>query len=99
MDHSTLKRLDARHCTDTLLEGALIYDFDDNKVGRISRMHGYGYHAQVVADVGAFLGLSAKNVAIPMTALDVLHSADGTVYATTSWSRAQIEKLPGFWQH
>jgi len=47
-----------------------------------------------VIDVGGFLGLGAKPVAVGVTELDFMRDEDGEVHAVTSWTKDELKKLP-----
>lgn len=64
MDHSKHVRLAPAELAAITLEGATIYGRGDDKIGSVSHIHGAGTAAQVVIDVGGFLGIGAKPVAV-----------------------------------
>jgi hypothetical protein len=99
MDHTQHQRLDASQLTETMLEGATIYDENDYSVGTISHLHGFGQEMKVVADVGTFLGMFGKSVVIPVSALQFMRDENGTVHALTTWTKSQIEQLPEHVDH
>ena len=76
--------------TPDVLDDATIYGADDEKVGSVSHLHGN----QVVIDVGGFLGIGAKPVAVPMTQLDFMRDEDGDVHAVTTWTKDQLKAMP-----
>ncbi len=94
MDHANHTRLDTMELNATTLEGCTIYDQMDENVGTISHVHGSGAGAQIIVDVGTFLGMGGKSVVIPVSALDIMRDEDGDIHATTTWSKDQIEALP-----
>jgi hypothetical protein len=94
MDHSTHQPLAATELTGANLLGAVIYGPDDEKVGSVSHLHGSGPSAQVVVDVGGFLGMGAKPVAVPVSQLNFMRSDDGTIHATTSLTKDDAKALP-----
>ena len=94
MDHSLHPRLLPEELNFHNLEGAKVYDPNDDTVGSISHMHGAGEAAQVVVDVGGFLGIGAKPVALPLPRLDVMRDENGVVHAVTAMSREEVEALP-----
>jgi ribosomal 30S subunit maturation factor RimM len=99
MDHSKHVRLRTDEFTANILEGATIYGPGDHKVGSVSHLHGSGPSAVVVIDVGGFLGIGAKPVAVPMTSLDFMRDGDGNVHAVTDWTKAQLEAMPAHQEH
>lgn len=65
MDHSKHVRLTETELDPANLEGATIYGPGDENLGSVSHVHGSGLTAQVIIDVGGFLGIGAKPVAVP----------------------------------
>lgn len=94
MDHSSHPRLATAELTPAVLEGATIYGAKDDKVGTVSHVHGAGAASTVVVDVGGFLGIGAKPVAVPLTELDFMRDEDGKVHAVTSWTKSELEAMP-----
>ena len=94
MDHSKHIRLASAELTADALEGATIYGPGDEKIGSVSHLHGSGPTAQVVIDVGGFLGIGAKPVAVPVSQLDFMRDEDGDVHALTSWTKDQLKAMP-----
>jgi hypothetical protein len=76
--------------TPDILEGATIYGPDDDEIGSVDHVHG----SQVVIDVGGFLGIGAKSVAVSTAELDFMRDEDGDVHAVTSWTKDQLEAMP-----
>lgn len=71
MDHNKHVRLTPQELIPSMLEGATIYGPEDEKIGSVAHAHGTGAAAQVVIDVGGFLGIGAKPVAVPVADLDL----------------------------
>ena len=90
MDHSNHVRLTRNEFVPSVLEGAAIYDMDDNKIGTVSHMHG----SEIVVDVGGFLGIGAKTVAVSVNDLDFMRDEDGDVHAVTAWTKDQLKEMP-----
>jgi len=90
MDHSNHVRLRSDELVPSVLEGATIYDADDHKIGSVSHMHG----SEVIIDVGGFLGIGAKPVAISASELDFMRDEDGEVHAVTGWTKDQLKSMP-----
>lgn len=99
MDHSTHTRLSTAELTPAVLDGASIYGADDHKVGSVSHVHGAGAASTVIVDVGGFLGLGAKPVAVPVEELDFMRDDNGDVHAVTAWTKDQLEKMPEHHDH
>lgn len=94
MDHSKHIRLNSSELVPSVIEGATIYGADDHKVGTVSHMHGAGSESRVVIDVGGFLGIGAKPVAVSASELDFMRDEDGDVHAVTSWTKDQLKDMP-----
>ena len=90
MDHSNHVRLSQAELTPDVLEDATIYGPGDEKIGSVDHVHG----TQVVIDVGGFLGIGAKPVAVPMSELEFMRDEDGDVHAVTSWTKDQLKDMP-----
>lgn len=94
MDHTKHKPLDAAELNETNLVGAAIYGPQDEKIGTVAHLHGTGAAAQTIVDVGGFLGIGAKPVALDLAKLHFMRDEGGTVHATTAWTKDQIKALP-----
>ncbi len=90
MDHSNHVRLAPAELVPATLEGATIYGPDDEKIGSVNHLHG----TSVVIDVGGFLGIGAKPVAMPLSRLDFMRDEDGDVHAVTSWTKDELKAMP-----
>lgn len=94
MDHTNHVLLNPNELTLDTLEDATIYGPDDEKIGSVSHTLGSGAATQVVIDVGGFLGIGAKPVAVPANELDFMRDEDGDVHAVTSWTKEQLKDMP-----
>lgn len=94
MDHTNHVRLSSAELTSEILEGATVYGADDHKVGKVDHVHGAGAGGQVIIDVGGFLGIGAKPVAVSVSDLDFMRDEDGDVHAVTSWTKDQLKDMP-----
>jgi ribosomal 30S subunit maturation factor RimM len=99
MDHSNHIRLSTTELTPATLEGATIYGADDHKVGTVSHVHGMGAASQIVVDVGGFLGIGAKPVAVPVSQLEFMRDEKGDVHAVTGWTKDQLKDMPEHHHH
>lgn len=90
MDHTSHTRLAGNELTPEFLDRATIYGADDEEIGTVSHLHG----SQIVIDVGGFLGIGAKPVAVAANQLDFMRDADGDIHAVTTWTRHQLEDMP-----
>ncbi|KAA0695416.1 PRC-barrel domain containing protein [Neorhizobium sp. P12A] len=96
MDHTNHVRLTPAELTPAILEGATVYGADDDKVGKVDHVHGAGGAGvgSIVIDVGGFLGIGAKPVAVPISDLDFMRDEDGDVHAVTNWTKDQLKEMP-----
>ena len=94
MDHTNHVRLSSMELIPSILEGATIYGMDDEKVGTVDHIDGSGMDSTAVVDVGGFLGIGAKPVALPIRELEFMRDEDGDVHATTSWTKEELKELP-----
>lgn len=94
MDHSGHTPLSAQELNAANVEGASVYGPDDKDIGKVSHLHGTGQSAEAVVDVGGFLGLGAKPVALPIASLNFMRSESGEVHATTTMTKDQLKDLP-----
>ena len=94
MDHSKHTPLRPDELTSTTVEGANVYGPDDSHIGDVSHFHGTGQNAQAVVDVGGFLGLGAKPVALDVSRLNFMRDENGKVHATTAMTKDQLKNLP-----
>lgn len=94
MDHSRHIRLSDTELTAGVLAGATIYGPGDHKIGSVSHIHGTGAATIVVVDVGGFLGIGAKPVAVPLDQLEFMRDEDGDVHAVTNWTKDELKEMP-----
>jgi len=94
MDHSKHTPLRPDEMMASTVEGAHVYDPDDNSIGKVSHMHGSDMHAQVIIDVGGFLGMGARPVALQASRLNFMRDEGGTVHATTAMTKDELKQLP-----
>lgn len=94
MDHSKHVRLTDAELTPETLEGAIIYGPADEKIGKVDHVHGGGTAAQIAIDVGGFLGIGSKRIAVPARDLDFMRDEGGDVHAVTRWTKEEMKALP-----
>lgn len=94
MDHTHHIRLTEAELTEAVLNGAAIYGPGDEKIGHVSEVHGQGSTAQVIVDVGGFLGIGAKPVAVPARDLEFMRDESDSVHAITRWTKDELKALP-----
>ncbi|MBA4491674.1 PRC-barrel domain-containing protein [Paracoccus sp. S1E-3] len=96
MDHTNHVRLSETEMTDAELNGAAVYGPNDEKIGNVSQVSGMGAGAQVVIDVGGFLGIGSKPVMVSARDLQFMRDDDGEVHAVTSWTKDQLKDMPEY---
>ncbi|PVA11071.1 photosystem reaction center subunit H [Pelagivirga sediminicola] len=94
MDHSNHTPLRPQDLHAAAVEGANVYGPEDNHIGDVSHFHGTGDSAQVIVDVGGFLGLGAKPVALDISRLNFMRDENGKVHATTPMTKDELKSLP-----
>lgn len=94
MDHAHHTLLAAAEINESNLADAVIYGPQDETIGTVAHVHGTGATMQVIVDVGGFLGIGSKSVALDVNKLNFMRDEDGTVHAVTSWTKDQVKDLP-----
>lgn len=94
MDHSKHPRLTEAELTPAVLENATIYGPGDEKIGTVAHTHGSGADARIAIDVGGFLGIGSKQVAVPAQDLDFMRNEAGEVHAVTRWTKDELKAMP-----
>lgn len=84
--------------TAELLTGADVRDASDASIAEVSDLvlTGDGQVTDVVLDVGGFLGIGAKTVAIPMDRLTVAQADGGTIRLWVDMTKEELEALPEY---
>ncbi len=84
--------------TAELLTGADVRDATDTSIAEVSDLvlTAEGQVTDVVLDVGGFLGMGAKTVAIPMDRLTVAQTEGGAVRVWVNMTKAELEALPDY---
>ncbi len=94
MDHSKHTPLRPEELNASEIEGANVYGPNDSHIGDVSHFLGTGPAARAVVDVGGFLGLGAKPVALGISQLNFMRDENGKVHATTAMTKDQLKELP-----
>jgi len=94
MDHTQHIRLNVDELNEVTLNGATIFGPENERIGHVARVLGTGPDANVVIDVGGFLGIGAKPVAVPVRDLDFMRDASNSVHAVTRWTKEQLKDMP-----
>jgi sporulation protein YlmC with PRC-barrel domain len=81
------------------LSGAAVYDSNDDRIGEVKDLllTADGVATQAVIDVGGFLGMGEKPVALDLTQIDILRQDAGDeIRVYLSMTKQQLESLPAF---
>lgn len=90
---------EAEYLTSDKLTGASVYDANDEEIGNVGTLilspEGQVTHA--IIDVGGFLGMGEKPVALDLADIDILRNEAGDdVRVYVAMTREQLETLPAF---
>jgi len=98
IDRSTLSDVDEAAISADELIGTTVYGANDENVGSISDVLLTQDNAPdaVIIDVGGFLGIGSKSVAVGMDNLAFLSDADGNMYLYTQFTKEQLEAQPEY---
>ncbi len=98
IDKSTLTELPADKISADNLIGTGVYGADDAKVGKIGDvvLSADNKVDAVVIDVGGFLGMGSKPVAIGMDNLKFMTDKNGSNYLYTNFTKDELEAQPAY---
>ena len=98
IDKATLKELPAADLRAEELMGTTVYGADDANIGEIGDilMSADGKIDAYVIDVGGFLGMGEKKVAVGSDNLAFMVDADGKKYLYTTFTKEQLEGQPAY---
>ncbi|MCO6386318.1 PRC-barrel domain-containing protein [Aliihoeflea sp. 40Bstr573] len=97
IDRTTLTEVDAAGLSADDLIGTTVYGANDENVGSIEDVILDGDTVDVVTlEVGGFLGLGDKEVAVSMENLAFMTDEDGELYLYTSFTEEQLEAQPEY---
>lgn len=94
MDHTNHVRLDAVEINSANLAGATVYGPNDENLGSVSHVHNEGLESEIVVDVGGFLGIGTKPVALRASQLDLMRDEEGEVHVVTSFTEEELKQMP-----
>jgi hypothetical protein len=94
----TLKSIDVGTISSDKVIGTTLYSADNQDVGDVAEvvMTDDGKIEAVIADVGGFLGIGAKSVALAFTDLDFRADDSGNVYIYTPFTEEQLQQAPEY---
>ncbi len=97
IDRTTLTEVDSASLSADELIGTTVYGANEENVGSINDVVLEGNSVDFVTiDVGGFLGLGAKTVAVDMDNLAFMTDEDGEMYLYTSFTQEQLEAQPEY---
>lgn len=98
IDKSTLTEVPAANITSEQLAGTRVFGAQDVDVGEIGDvvMSADGKVEAVVVDVGGFLGIGEKPVAVGFDNLAFMSDQDGKHYLYTTFTKEQLEAQPAY---
>lgn len=93
IDRSTLKELNTGDIRSEDLVGTTVYGANDENVGEIGDvvLTADGKVDAVIIDVGGFLGIGEKEVAVGMDNLHFMTDGNGNTYLYTNFNKEQLE--------
>ena len=98
IDRSTLSAMSTDQIRGEDLVGTTVYGANDENVGEIGDvvLTQDGKVDAVIIDVGGFLGIGEKEVAVGMDKLSFMTDADGKKYLYTSFTEEQLNAAPAY---
>ncbi len=99
MPHDGYTQVATGDMTAAKLKDASVYDQKDASIGEVSELvvSPDGTIDKVIVDVGGFLGIGAKSVALDMTQVQVMKKADGDkIRVYVSMTKEQLKALPTY---
>lgn len=98
IDRSTLTEMPADQIRGEELVGTTVYGANDANVGEIGDvvLTADGKVDAVIIDVGGFLGIGEKEVAVGMDKLAFMTDADGNKYLYTAFTEEQLNAAPAY---
>lgn len=98
IDRSTLNELPADQIRAEELVGTTVYGANDENVGEIGDviLSADGKTDAIIIDVGGFLGVGEKEVAVGFDKLAFMTDADGNKYLYTNFSKEQLDAQPAY---
>lgn len=98
IDKSQLTKVPAGQISSDQLVGATVYGVNDANVGKIREvvLSTDGKVDAIIVDVGGFLGMGAKEVAVGMDNLAFMTDKDGNKYLYTEFTKDQLEAQPAY---
>jgi hypothetical protein len=98
IDRSTMQQATPDQLTAETLVGTTVYGANEENIGEIGdvALTPEGQVDAVIVDVGGFLGVGEKQVAIGMDDLNFMADEDGDLYLFTNFTQEQLEAQPAY---
>ncbi|RUM97678.1 PRC-barrel domain containing protein [Pseudaminobacter arsenicus] len=98
IDKSQLTEVPAGEISSEELVGTTVYGADDANIGEIGDvlMSQDGKVDSIILDVGGFLGVGEKKVAVGMDNLSFMTDKDGNKYLYTTFTKEQLDAQPAY---
>ena len=98
VDPTTLDGVDMGAISADDLIGTTVYGANEENVGSVEDiiLSDDGEVEAVIVDVGGFLGIGAKEVALGMDNLEFMSDSDGDMYLYTQFTEEQLEAQPEY---
>ncbi len=95
-DRSKMNSISLADLTTDDLDGIAIIGDNDERIGEISEMvlTEDGTISDVIVDVGGFLGVGEKPVAMKLSEIELLQAENGTIRGYVSMTETEVEELP-----
>ncbi|WP_394887396.1 PRC-barrel domain-containing protein [Mesorhizobium sp. AaZ16] len=97
VDKSKLTEMPAGEITSEALVGTTVYGANDEMIGEIGDVVLEGEKVDsIIVDVGGFLGVGEKKVAVAMDNLAFMTDADSNKYLYTGFTKEQLDAQPAY---
>ncbi len=98
IDRSTLQGVEENQLRAEDLIGTTIYGANEENIGSVGDilLSEDGNVDALIIDVGGFLGIGAKEVAVGFENLEFMRDEDGNLYLYTQFTKEQLEAQPEF---
>jgi sporulation protein YlmC with PRC-barrel domain len=97
VDKSKLTEMPAGEMRSEDLVGTTVYGANDEMIGEIGDIILEGENVDsIIVDVGGFLGVGEKEVAVAMDNLQFMTDADGNRYLYTGFTKEQLDAQPAY---
>ena len=97
VDKSKLTEMPAGEISSENLVGTTVYGANDEMIGEIGDVVLEGEKVDsIIVDVGGFLGVGEKEVAVAMDNLSFMTDVDGNTYLYTGFTKEQLDAQPAY---